>query len=502
MEYSENAGDHPLVTIAVGGAAGGDYDNDGDIDLFVVRGDVGPNLLYRNDGNNTFTDVAAAAGVQFTRSATENWRHSGPTFADMDGDGDLDLYLGGVQGDPNKIFKNNGDGTFADVTAGSGLDGISSLHNFSAAFGDYDLDGDLDMLTTHWQSPRSRTVPGETEHLWRNESTVADILFVAASVEAELSPSIMTLPDPRAGTDDFDFSFAPAFARVNDDLYPDILWVSDFDTSMVFLNDTDGTFTNVTDVDVMRDTAGMGSAIADYDHDGDLDWFVTSIYREGVAAEVNGNRMYENDGTGVFTDVTNPTGVANGSWGWGACFVDFENDSDLDIYHTNGWADDPVFGWGTDASRAFVNNGNERYIEDASGLGLVDNLQGRGVVCADFDNDGDTDIFLWASDATTGGRFFRNDTTGNNYLRVRLNGVPPNTAATGARIHVTTGAKTQMREVSLNSNYVSQNPAQQVFGLGLAGQADSVTIEWPDGQLTDLGVQAANQDLVINHPAL
>ena len=499
--FSEDPGDVDLVRIIAGGVAAGDYDADGDIDLFIVRGDVGPNLLYRNDGNNAFTDVAAAAGLQYTKSATENYRHSGPMFADMDGDGDLDLYMGGVQGDPCLIFANNGDGTFTDVTGTSGIAGVGSQQNISGAFGDYDLDGDLDLLVTHWQTPLVRTAPGDTEHLWRNESTATEIRFVSASVTAGLSPSITTLPDPRAGTEDRDFTFSPAFARINDDLYPDILMVSDFDTSMVFMNNRDGTFTNVTDVDVIRETAGMGSAIGDYDNDGDLDWFVTSVYREGTGMDPNGNRLYRND-NGVFVDVTLDARVENGSWGWGACFLDLDNDGHLDLYHTNGWQDDDIFHWERDSSRAFVANGSGAFDEESNSLGLIDQDQGRGVVCADFDNDGDVDIFLWINNDTIGGRLFRNDTSTNNFLRVKLNGLPPNTAATGARIKVTVGAITQMREISLNSNFVSQNPTDQVIGLGTSAQADSVIIEWPDGQLSDLGAIQANESLVINHPDL
>ena len=118
-----------VARLASSGAATGDYDNDGDIDIFIVRGDVGPNLLYRNTGNLVFEDVADVAGIAYTKSATENFRHSGPMFADMDGDGDLDLFLGGLSGDPSLIFANNGDGTFSDVTAGSGIarDDRSSL---------------------------------------------------------------------------------------------------------------------------------------------------------------------------------------------------------------------------------------------------------------------------------------------------------------------------------------------------------------------------------------
>ena len=138
-----------LADIATAGVASGDYDNDGDIDLFIVRGDIGPNLLYRNTGNLVFEEVADAAGLANTKSATENYHHSGPMFADMDGDGDLDLFLGGMGGDPSLVFANNGDGTFSDVTAGSGIDTLAATHNISAAFGDYDLDGDLDLFVAH-----------------------------------------------------------------------------------------------------------------------------------------------------------------------------------------------------------------------------------------------------------------------------------------------------------------------------------------------------------------
>ena len=106
----------PFVDLmARSSAAAGDYDNDGDIDLFIVRGDIGPNLLYRNDGGLRFTEVAAAAGLAFTRPPAGNYRHAGPTFADIDGDGNLDLFIGGLQGDPSRLFRNNGDGTFTDV---------------------------------------------------------------------------------------------------------------------------------------------------------------------------------------------------------------------------------------------------------------------------------------------------------------------------------------------------------------------------------------------------
>ena len=484
-----------------GGVASGDYDGDGDIDLFVVRGNVGPNLLYRNMGDNTFEDVAAAAGLANTRSAFQNHRHSGPAFADMDGDGDLDLFIGGVQGDPSFVFRNNGDGTFADVTAGSGIDRLRSQQNVSSAFGDYDLDGDVDLLLAHWGTPRSNSQPGDTEHLWRNDSTADAIRFVSVSMEAGLSPSIQNLEDPRAAQSEIDATYAPSFAHLNDDRWPDIFMVADHNRSQVFINNGDGTFTNVTDVEVIADTNGMGSALGDFDNDGDLDWFVTSIFRTILRTSPNGNRLYRNDG-GTFVDVTASAQVSDGGWGWAACFFDFENDGDLDLYHTNGWEFETHENFDMDASRAFVSNGDGTFTDRARSLGLADEGQGRGVVCADFDSDGDTDIFLWSKDEENGGRLFRNDSTGNNFVAVKLNGLPPNTQAAGARIRASVGATTQMREIILGSNFISQNPADRIFGLGQAPQVDSLVVEWPDGAVTEFGIVQGNRRLVIDHPAL
>ncbi|MGI9272631.1 MAG: CRTAC1 family protein [Woeseiaceae bacterium] len=499
--FSDGPADLFDVPHFAGGVASGDYDGDGDIDLFIVRGDVGPNLLYRNDGNNTFVDVAATAGLAFTKSATENYRHSGPMFADLDGDDDLDLFIGGVQGDPCRVFENNGDGTFTDVTAGSGFDGIGATQNVSAAFGDYDLDGDLDLLVAHWGVSRSEQNPGDTEHLWRNESAGGQINFVSVSVESGLSPSIISLPDPLKPIPDVDFSFAPSFVHLNDDLYPDIVIAGDVNMSMVFMNNGDGTFTNATDVDVIKDANGMGSTVGDYDNDGDLDWFVTSIYRDSGALEENGNRLYRND-AGQFVDVTDTARVIDGGWGWAACFTDLNNDGNLDLYHTNGWPFDAIGDYTADASRAFISNGDGTFTDMATDLGLADRNQGRGVVCADFDRDGDTDIFLWSNDGPNGASLFRNDADEHNYLTVKLRGLPPNTAAAGAQILATANGTTMRRDVMLGSNFISQNPTEQYFGIGTAAQVDALTVEWPDGAITNVGITQANQALVIDHPAL
>ncbi len=495
-------GSAPLERIATGGGASGDYDGDGDVDLFITRGDGGPNLLYRNDGDLTFVNVSMNAGLAFTKTATENYRHGAPAFADVDGDGDLDLFIGGLFGDPSLLFENNGNGTFSDVTAGSGIDTITAEHNLSAAFGDYDLDGDVDLLLAHWGSTIWDSAnPGDSEHLWRNDSDATGIRFTSVSESAEVAPSILSLPDPNVGRGQADWTFAPRFARINDDLYPDIVMAADYNYSQVFLNDQDGTFTNATDVNVIIDENGMGSALGDYDNDGDLDWFVTSIYGGGRPfreAQTIGNRLYRNT-NGVFEDVTDQAGVADGSWGWGACFMDFENDGDLDIFHTNGFSDDttpPEFG--IDPNRAFVSNGLGSFEDRAIDLGLADREEGRGAICADFDEDGDIDILQLHRGSPVSATLWRNDTAGNNYLRVKLNGQPPNTEASGARIMVTIGSETQMREIMLGNNFQSQNPTVQVFGLGAASQVDELAVEWPDGSMTTMLNVAAGQTVIVN----
>ena len=338
-----------------------------------MRGDGGPNLLYRNTGNLVFEEAAAEAGVAFTKSAVENYRHSSPAFADLDGDNDLDLLLPGLDGDPTLLFANNGDGTFS----------------------------------------------------------------------------------------------------------------------------------NVTDYDVIIDGNGMGSAVGDFDGDGDLDWFVSSIRAVGedVPSHLSrvGNRLYRND-EGTFADVTAEAGVADGGWGWGSCFLDFENDGDLDIYHTNGWQEwDEFGGFNTDTSKAFVSNGDGTFTESAEELGLDDPEQGRGIVCADFDNDGDTDILQLHMHADNAATLWMNQAT-NNWLSVRLRGAAPNTQAIGARIVASIAGDDHLREVTLGSNFASHNPTDQLFGLGSMAQVDTLTVEWPDGEPTVMQSLAVNQELVIDHP--
>ncbi len=465
-----------------GGGAGGDVDGDGDIDLFVLRGDLGPARLFLNQGNGTFVEGAAAAGL-----AIEGGIPNGAAFADLDGDGSLDLVMGGVsptglETTPIRIFFNDGQGHFTEKTAFTGVS--SERDTWSAAFADYDRDGDLDLALAHW----NKQVSGNTGHLWRNRG---DGHFDDVDVAAGIAPAYAAS----------DKSFTPHFADIDSDGYPDLLMAGDFGTSKVFRNLKNGKFANVTPPSI-TDENGMGAAVGDYDNDGDLDWFVSSIWdpdghQDGEFWGITGNRLYRNPGNGVFEDATEVSGVRRGYWGWGSCFADFDNDGDLDLYHVNGM---PFIATAQeffqDPARFFESQGDGTFIERSDALGLADKGQGRGLVCADFDRDGDVDIYLTNNNGPT--RLFRND-GGNarHWLDVRLRGKGPNTSAVGARIYAKVGSSVQMRELSAGNNFLSSNPIEAHFGLGAAAVVDELRIVWPDRTEEVRHAVAADQALVL-----
>jgi hypothetical protein len=476
-----------------GGVAAGDIDNDGDIDLFITRGDTQANLLLINQGGS-FSDNAIAAGVAFPNAGTDNYKLSGPTFADMDGDGDLDLFIGGLQNDPSLLFSNNGDGTFSDVTSGSGIDAMSSKNTISAAFGDYDNDGDLDIAMAHWGTPRDRLAPGETETLWRNESDASGLKFTAVSQASGIADELaLDLSFGVLGVS-HDYTFAPNFADINNDGYTDLLSVSDFRGSRVFLNNQDGTFSNITDETQINDANGMGAAVGDYDNDGDMDWFVSSI---------DGNRLYQND-NGTLINVSGTAGIGAGSWGWGSCFADFDLDGHVDIYQTNGWVSDnggnPNAPYTTDKSRLWMSDGQGVFADKAFEANMVDEEQGRTIVCADFDNDRDIDVLLMSSNTSQAAILWENQIEGQNAVKINLEGAAPNSKGIGTRVAVTTGSFTQTREMTIGSNFASHNPAEEIFGLGSITIIDEILISWPDGIETRETNIPANQSLSFKHP--
>ena len=487
--FGFSIGLNPMVAQFAGGAAAGDIDNDGDIDVFVARGDAGPNLLYINEGG-TFREGAGAAGLDFTLSATTNGRHSGPTFGDLDGDGDLDLLLGQLEGGPMKLFANDGSGRFQDVTTGSGFDGASADHTISMALGDYDADGDLDVLMAHWGTPRDPTVPGETETLWRNDSTPGVMSFAPVSATSGIAGLLaFDLPQGVLGPN-FDYTFAPGFADIDGDRDLDILMVSDFRGSKVLINNGNGTFSAATFTP--DDENGMGAAIGDFDNDGVFVWFVSSIY---------GIRLFENLGGASFSRNA-ASGVEPGGWGWGSCFADFNADGWLDIYQTNGWEagkDPSASNYVNDITRLWMNAGNGTFADAADGSSIAETDQGRGVVCDDFDGDGDIDALLLTAEPTDAVYYWENQLSGANSIKVRLRGRAPNTFAVGAIVQLTISDTTQTRMVSVNSNFTSHNSTDQIFGMGPNTQG-GLRVIWPDGSETIEANVSAGQTIDITQP--
>ncbi|MFN8603518.1 MAG: CRTAC1 family protein [Candidatus Binatia bacterium] len=476
--------------IVAGGVAAADYDRDGYPDLFVVRGDLGPAHLFRNRGDGTFTDVAEQAGV-----AVGPGRYSSATFGDVDGDGWRDLIVVGFDGTQPVLLRNRGDGTFEDITAGSGLL-LPQLHSFSASFGDYDRDGDLDLFVSRWSS-RFLNSHASGGQLWRNDGS-------GGFTDVSLAAGIPILATRMYDVPELDLSFTGNFVDIDSDGWLDLLVTVDFMGSRVLRNRGDGTFEDVTDTAVVNDENGMGSAIGDYDNDGDLDWFVTSIWDPNGIVEGNwgitGNRLYRNDGAGNFSDATDDAGVRVGWWGWGATFADLNNDTHLDLVHVNGWGpldDEQSFEFHDDPARCFLSNGDGTFSEGAEMLGIADRGQGRGVVAFDYDRDGDLDLFFSNNNGSP--RLFRND-GGNEsgHLDVKLNAAGRNRSGIGARIRATTGGVTQMRELRAGTNFESQNPAEAHFGLGDAGSVEELRVSWPDGSETSLADVRAGRAVVVS----
>ena len=486
VRFVHSGGDTEAARIA-GGAAAGDYDGDSWIDLYVAAGETQPNLLLRNRGDGTFENLADQSGLP-----TEGMHGAAYTFADIDGDGTLDLFLGGVDGARPRVFGGQTNGVFTEETGERNFGNID-FDTYSAALADYDRDGDLDICLSHWGTRRNDGEP--IEHLYRNDG---DWSFQPTGIDL----GVVGFDGSERATE-IDTTFTPSFADLDGDGWQDLVFASDFENSQVFLNDGSGLFRNSTTV-AISDENGMGSALGDFDNDGDIDWFVSSVWDPDGIPEgtwgVSGNRLYENLGNGTFSDATDRAGVREGFWGWGSCFADFNNDGHLDLFHVNGFRLTSTDEFTEDPSRLYINNGDATFSESSELLGLVDTSQGRGIVCFDYDRDGDIDVFIAANDEPS--QLWRNDGGDQNghYLGVRLRGRAPNTQAIGARITLFSGDRRQIREIRAGNNFTSQNPAEAHFGLGIDTVIDRLRIRWPRGEISELSAVAADQMLVVEQP--
>jgi hypothetical protein len=415
------------------GAAWGDYDKDGDDDVYLSKyGEA--NQLMKNTGSlSAVTDPLL----------NDPGNGRGALWADYDNDGDLDLYVSNALSE-NKLFNNDGAGNFAEVT-GSPVNDTGDSRG--AAWADYDNDGDLDLYLVNAYAANK---------LFENDGGGG---FVDAT-----SPPL----------DDMDNGTSVIWGDYDNDGDPDLYLVNFGQPNKLFENDGAGGFTDVTSAPLDDAGSGRGAAWGDYDNDGDLDIYLSNA--------LTANKLFRNDGESGFTDVT--TGVLGDPGdGRGVEWADYDNDGDLDIYLANALSN----------NRLFDNDGLGGFTDITSAL-LADNNSGQGVASADYDGDGDLDIYL--VNAFNFDRLFRNDlSTGNHWLHIDLVGTQSNRSAIGARVRVVAGGVSQIREVSAGSGYLSQGSLTLEFGLGSATLADTVEICWPSGLKQDSVSVAADQRL-------
>ena len=499
------------------GVAFVDYDNDNWTDILLLngtrlegfpKGKEPTNKLYRNNRDGTFTDVTAKAGLKRT-----GWA-SGVSVGDYDNDGNEDFFI--TYWGQNVLYRNNGDGTFADVTNRAGLATTGTRWGSGSTFVDYDRDGNLDLFVANYLKFDSASVPepGKGANcFWKG---------VPVNCGPKGLPTDTNLLYRNNGDGTFtDVSEKSGVAKVggrysmtavtidfNDDGWTDIYVACDSTSSTLYRNNKDGTFTDValeTGSAYNEDgqaQAGMGVTVGDYNADGRLDIFKTHFSDDLPV-------LYKNGGRGFFEDASRAAGFEHTRYvQWGTGFADFDNDTwpDLMIVTGNVYPEVEKFfkEYPHRSPRlVFRNLGNNRFREVTaeSGSGVLAPKSSRGAAFGDFDNDGDVDALVMNMNEPP--LLLRNEYANdgrrptNNWLKVKLTGTKSNRSAIGARVSVKIGAHLQTQEVTSQSSYYSHNDLRLHFGLGANVKANQIEIRWPNGQVETIKDVAINQTVKI-----
>jgi hypothetical protein len=505
----------PWLTAGGAGVAVGDFNNDGLDDIyFTSSGENTMNHLYQNVGNFKFVEVAKTAGLADV-NREETGTSAFPLWFDYDNDGWQDLLL--LRFGKTALFRNNTDGTFTEDTAEAGI--LRHLNALAAVAFDYDRDGDLDLYIGGYFPEKDMHNLPDTKVLFESWETARNggpnVLFRNNGDET------FTDVATTAGLQDTGWAMAIGHGDFNNDGWQDLYIANDFGTDMLFKNLGDGRFENITEKSIGFDTKkGMNVDFADYNNDGWLDIYVTNL-TEPYLRECN--MLWKNNGDETFTDVSMETNTCDTSWGWGAKFLDVDNDGYLDLYVANG----------------FISAGEQDYMEkllefifeedidltdasswpDMEGSSMagyernvllhqtfagfrsigesahVDDIRdARGVAIADFDNDGRMDIVV--SNLNAPAQIYRNISTSNhNWIQFRLEGKgdKSNPSAIGTRVEIRTGLFTQMREVAGGNGFEAQSSRRLHFGLRTAKQIDSVKATWSDGTIQEFRNLEVNQ---------
>jgi hypothetical protein len=507
FQHSDGSeGKRYLVEFVASGLATFDYDGDGLTDIYFLTG--GPlegkrvdrpptNALYRNQGKLRFADTTEKAGVGIPGFGL------GVAVADYDNDGSPDVYVSNFG--PNVLYRNRGDGTFADVTGKAGVSRGNKL-GAGTAFLDMDGDGDLDLYVSNYvkfsyENHPMRTALGhriypspldfapEPDDLFRNngDGTFTDVgreSGVAAA--AGTGMGIVCADYDRDGRTD---------VFVANDVMPNFLWH----------NDGRGRFEEIgLPAGVAYDAAGrphgnMGVDCGDYDNDGRLDFFVTAYQGEFAT-------LYRNAGEGAFLDVTRTSGAGTGSFNtvkWGCGLVDFDNDGHRDLFVACGHLYDNVESFDDTTTYRTHNvllrnlgNGKFDDISESSGLRLVPKQSSRGAAFDDLDNDGRIDVVVLNS--RSGPTILHNESSpGNHWLQIRIRGVKTNRDGVGASVHVTAAALVQVDEVHSGRGYQSHFGSRLHFGLGKRDRVDRIEVRWIGGGTDVLENVAVDQVITI-----
>ncbi|MFC1547220.1 FG-GAP-like repeat-containing protein, partial [Candidatus Neomarinimicrobiota bacterium] len=432
----------------------GDYDNDGDLDLFVANdgwlAEHDPqNILYTNNGDGTFAPVTTGP------LSTDEGRSRGAAWGDIDNDGDLDLFVANTY-ENNFLYTNNGDGSYTKVTSGPVVtDGATSV---GGAWGDYDNDGYLDLFVAN-------CCGGNDNFLYTNNGD--------GTFTQETSGPLVT------GTYGASDIHGATWGDYDSDGDLDI-FIANWGGNYLYDNNGDGTFSSASAGPVNTDGGySYGGTWGDYDNDGDLDLFVANYSGD--------NFLYNNNGDGSFTRITTGLIVTGGYFALGSAWEDADNDGDLDLFMpTNG------------SNQLHMNNGDGTFTQTFLGGGL----SMPGSVWGDYDNDGDQDLFV--PNGQNENDYLYNNGSSNRWIDLKLVGTQSNVSAIGAKVRIKAligGSEVwQLDEVSGNSNGYSQNSLNAGFGLGDATIIDSIKIEWPSGITWDTTNVAINQFLTINEP--
>ena len=471
-----------------------DYDNDGWPDIVLVNGQnwrghagaVSTLKLYRNNHDGTFTDVSTKAGLAVPMFGL------GAAVGDYDNDGYDDLFISALG--QSHLFHNNGNGTFSDVTKPAGLWGPSEFSTGSA-WVDYDRDGKLDLAVANyvqWSIPGDLfcTLDGTRKSYCTPESykgTSARLWHNLGNGKFEDVTQKANFYDPTSK------SLGVAILDYDNDGWPDILLANDTQPNKLYLNKHDGRFEETavsagiafSEDGVAR--AGMGVDAADYDRSGHASIIITNFANQMLS-------LYHNEGNGLFVDEAPRSEVGRASLvtlGFGCFFFDYDNDGWPDIFVADGHIENEIERVQKRVSYAepphlFRNLGGGKFQEVTQTLGPVfaSPKVARGAAYADIDNDGALDVLL----TTNGGRayLFHNEGGINQSLRVKLKGTKSNRDGIGALIRVTSGKDRQWQMIRSGSSYLSQSELVATFGLGDAAKADALEVQWPSGQVDKL----------------